>query len=1196
MAIGIPTHADSTRYAYASDVGGTSITFAANAIPSTNIAEGDHLVVFIHKDDNAGGAQTAPSGWTKWYEFIDAGGDDSTAVGYYHEVTAAEASSGSAAVTFTMGESEEIVARMIHITGAHDTDFDDSVTPATYDHQDTNSPDPAQITTNTDGAVVIAITGNRTHARHLGAAVGTLVWNTSPPSGYTIESQALADYDENQSQSNVAAGAPGRHQQGTGNGDAQMTWAHYTKATAGVENPGAFAGFQSTRDHKVVTVAIRPKPTGTNYDETGRSVSVTATVAATDTLTHHYTENRTAAVTATVTGTDQADFTDDVATSIAATVTATDDRTLTDENVSVAITSSVAATDAHNLYYDETGRTVSVAATVTASDVQHYAVDGLTVAVTASVAATDDRTLTDENVVVAIIATVDATDVEPGVNYDETGRVVNIIGAVAATDDHNIAYDETGRVVAITATVTATDDRTLTAENVTVAATSNVTSSDTADYTDAVTVAVTAAVFGSDQLTTPGAYEEDVSVAIAATVTGTDTADFSDALTVAVTGAVAATDAWATSEDVSVAISSSVAPTDQFDATEAVAVAVVGSTAASDVVSSVEALSVPVTATVNATDDYTPTEQLVEDVSVTITSSVAATDLAAYVEAGVVDIVATIAATDSETEDYGENVTVAIVSTVTAGDTARLMESQPFITGPTATSHLLYAHEGNLIDADTAHISQNKGLHVPNDGSKFSCDYSTEQPLFGAGSLKFVVIVAGSSPSSYQSERTFPVTPAATYTFSMETRPSKTATGRARIQWRDSGGSVISDSYGDWTDLPANEWTRTHVTAVAPTGAATCFFMTAATITSGSVPGDVVYQGKFCFKDGTDPTFRPSHRMRSKQIFKYKLASSDWTHPTNPYAGILDRYSGSTEGYVAYVTQAGSLLHGTYDNSFDHVLGTGALGLADDVGTWHEVESWVDPSTGEYEFWVDGVLVAEGTDTPNPWTVQYDPTVMRFLRNDAKEYRLEYFEVWDGDDLRIVDLRATDAPGVETDFTDAEWTDWVDSAGNLISINAGQESNGYRTGGEASREVNIIATVVATDGWNTSETAVVAITSSVASTDDWTQYDDVLVAITSAISSTDIFDMVDPVSIEIISAIVTDDIGAFVDASVVPVQSTVGSWDNWYMLLEHDTAGIGTASGETEPNRAVSDDELADAVGGERGTATSNLPRPGRVT
>ncbi len=218
--------------------------------------------VFIFKDDDAGGAQTAPSGWTKWYEFIDAGGDDGTSVGYYHTVTAAEASGGSAAVTFTMGESEEIVARMIHITGADDTDFDDNVTPATYSHQDTNAPDPAQITTNTDGAVVIAITGNRTHARHLGAAVTTLVWNTSPPSGYTIESQALADYDESQSQLNVAAGAPGRHQQGTGNGDAQMTWAHSTKASAGTENPGAFAGFQSTRDHKVVTVAIKPAGSG----------------------------------------------------------------------------------------------------------------------------------------------------------------------------------------------------------------------------------------------------------------------------------------------------------------------------------------------------------------------------------------------------------------------------------------------------------------------------------------------------------------------------------------------------------------------------------------------------------------------------------------------------------------------------------------------------------------------------------------------------------------------------------------------------------------------------------------------------------------------------------------------------------------------------------------------------------------------
>lgn len=112
---------------------------------------------------------------------------------------------------------------------------------------------------------------------------------------------------------------------GTGNGDNGSVLAYKLSATGG-ETTFEANNAESVAESHAFIMEFQDE-TGTQYDETGRSVSITATVAATDdhgvyydetgktvavtatvnatdTLTHHYTENHSVAITATVTGTD----------------------------------------------------------------------------------------------------------------------------------------------------------------------------------------------------------------------------------------------------------------------------------------------------------------------------------------------------------------------------------------------------------------------------------------------------------------------------------------------------------------------------------------------------------------------------------------------------------------------------------------------------------------------------------------------------------------------------------------------------------------------------------------------------------------------------------------------------------------------------------------------------------------------------
>lgn len=103
--------------------------------------------------------------------------------------------------------------------------------PATF--TDVNDPDPASVTTLTDGAAVLAFFGKQEEYT-----------TTSPPSGYTSVGDVTSGIG-----SNASAGL-----------------AYKIKSPAGAENPGAWTlgGGTATDDGYIWTGAIKPAQTGTN--------------------------------------------------------------------------------------------------------------------------------------------------------------------------------------------------------------------------------------------------------------------------------------------------------------------------------------------------------------------------------------------------------------------------------------------------------------------------------------------------------------------------------------------------------------------------------------------------------------------------------------------------------------------------------------------------------------------------------------------------------------------------------------------------------------------------------------------------------------------------------------------------------------------------------------------------------------------
>jgi hypothetical protein len=217
-------------------------------------------------------------------------------------------------------------------------------------------------------------------------------------------------------------------------------------------------------------------------------------------------------------------------------------------------------------------------------------------------------------------------------------------------------------------------------------------------------------------------------------------------------------------------------------------------------------------------------------------------------------------------------------------------------------------------------------------------------------------------------------------------------------------------------------------------------------------------------------TFVPSSRIEGKLTVDLKVALDDYTHPTQTYQQILLRYAGSVNGgYVFYMAQSGAPLAGSYDGTFNHVLGGNVLDAVD--GQPKTLQWNVDPETGDYSFYEDGVLNYESTDTPNPWTPIWDTSNTIVGTITAGE--IYYVKAYD-DDLLVLDFDAR----YLTDGDYPQGTTWEDDAGrtwtlyggvadstktseNVIPLTATATGTAYRPG-EADGAFNLQATATGT--------------------------------------------------------------------------------------------------------------------------------------
>lgn len=196
---------------------------------------GDMLVAFSMVSNAGAAALQNPqnvrvneTGWTEHVNFTNLGGFDKALDVSYDE---AASQSGNQTVDSSDTTTADYDWQAIFCTfDGVDTTVTFDVAATTYATTDTTSPDPASITTVTDGALVCVV----------GASVGGTVSNITPPSGYTerVEQISSAEY---------------------------LYVACKEVATAGAEDPGTLGGYDTTTDHAFVTVALRPAATGPTF-------------------------------------------------------------------------------------------------------------------------------------------------------------------------------------------------------------------------------------------------------------------------------------------------------------------------------------------------------------------------------------------------------------------------------------------------------------------------------------------------------------------------------------------------------------------------------------------------------------------------------------------------------------------------------------------------------------------------------------------------------------------------------------------------------------------------------------------------------------------------------------------------------------------------------------------------------------------
>lgn len=187
-----------------------------------------------------------------------------------------------------------------------------------------------------------------------------------------------------------------------------------------------FPGALGAGDKTIILAAIYEVAGGTTYDETGKTFTITSSLAITEQVTRGEL-GKTVSISSTVSATDVATFVDNKTISMALTLALTDVATFL-QDLGFTINATITGTDAPVMVED--GKQIALTATITGTDAAVRTEDAL-VTVTATLTETDVQTMEEPGLAVNIAATIAGTD---GFSFTEV-LALSILATIAETDD-----------------------------------------------------------------------------------------------------------------------------------------------------------------------------------------------------------------------------------------------------------------------------------------------------------------------------------------------------------------------------------------------------------------------------------------------------------------------------------------------------------------------------------------------------------------------------------------------------------------------------------------------------------------------------------------------------------------------------------------------------------------------------------------
>lgn len=245
--------------------------------------------------------------------------------------------------------------------------------------------------------------------------------------------------------------------------------------------------------------------------------------------------------------------------------------------------------------------------------------------------------------------------------------------------------------------------------------------------------------------------------------------------------------------------------------------------------------------------------------------------------------------TEEFTENTGKTVTVHSAGGDDTNDPLHLdYDGEKYLSLPGTSGNYASTPDVNLLDANTAHFEQSRGIWSWQSQTSISIDSS--RSYFGNNSLR--CWISGSSttiqPRMISPADGISVGPGDTITMSLFVYTEKDGQeGQLRYRfWDDEGNTVLSADFGDSTELEQNQWSMIDYTSEVPAGATRVGWWIYVT---NAGPGDECWIDAVCLKtDSEDPTFVPSHRIVGDFEARARFSPHTW-RPNSPM-GVFNAF------------------------------------------------------------------------------------------------------------------------------------------------------------------------------------------------------------------------------------------------------------------------------------------------------------------